>query len=57
MHTKDARNLGETEQRIYLLNGWREALLGQQYLAEVIMAVITINSWNRLAITTGLHAE
>ena len=24
MHTKDARALGETEQRIYLLNAWRE---------------------------------
>ncbi len=25
MHTKDARALGETEQRLYLLNAWREA--------------------------------
>lgn len=25
MHTKDARHIGETEQRIYLLNAWREA--------------------------------
>ena len=25
MHTKDARALGETEQRIYLLNAWRES--------------------------------
>jgi AhpD family alkylhydroperoxidase len=25
MHTKDARALGETEQRIYLLNSWRES--------------------------------
>jgi alkylhydroperoxidase family enzyme len=25
MHTKDARALGETEQRIYALNAWREA--------------------------------
>jgi alkylhydroperoxidase family enzyme len=24
MHTKDARALGETEQRLYLLNAWRE---------------------------------
>jgi AhpD family alkylhydroperoxidase len=24
MHTKDARKLGETEQRIYVLNAWRE---------------------------------
>jgi AhpD family alkylhydroperoxidase len=25
MHTKDARAAGETEQRIYLLNAWRES--------------------------------
>lgn len=25
MHTKDARAMGETEQRIYALNAWREA--------------------------------
>lgn len=25
MHTKDARAIGETEQRIYLLNAWHEA--------------------------------
>lgn len=25
MHSKDAREYGETEQRIYLLNAWREA--------------------------------
>jgi AhpD family alkylhydroperoxidase len=25
MHTADARNSGETEQRLYLLNAWREA--------------------------------
>jgi len=27
MHTRDARKLGETEQRIYLLNAWRETQL------------------------------
>lgn len=25
MHSKDARHIGETEQRIYLLSAWREA--------------------------------
>ena len=25
MHSKDARALGETEQRLYMLNAWREA--------------------------------
>lgn len=27
MHTQDARKMGETEQRIYLLNAWRETHL------------------------------
>jgi AhpD family alkylhydroperoxidase len=27
MHSKDARKLGETEQRLYLLNAWRETNL------------------------------
>jgi len=27
MHSKDARENGETEQRLYLLNAWREATL------------------------------
>jgi AhpD family alkylhydroperoxidase len=27
MHTKDARALGETEQRIHVLNAWRQSLL------------------------------
>ena len=27
MHTKEARAAGETEQRLYLLPAWREALL------------------------------
>ncbi len=89
MHTRDARKAGETEQRIYLLNAWREApvfseeerailalteevtliqnggvsdetygnalrLLGEKYLAQVIMAITVINSWNRIAISTKL---
>lgn len=91
MHTKDARKLGETEQRIYLLNAWREAgfyteaeraalalteavtlistggvsdeIYGEvrehfdekQYVA-LIMAINAINSWNRIAISTGMTA-
>jgi AhpD family alkylhydroperoxidase len=27
MHTKDARSRGETEERLYLLNAWRESAL------------------------------
>ncbi|UKT63691.1 carboxymuconolactone decarboxylase family protein [Pedobacter mucosus] len=85
MHSIDARKLGETEQRLYLLNAWKEtnlfteeeqailalteevtlisnhvsdatyqraaALFSEQYLAQIIMAIVTINAWNRLAIT------
>jgi len=88
MHTKDARKSGETEQRIYALNAWRDTtfyteeerailalteevtlinnhvsdetyasaarLLSESYLAQVILAVITINAWNRIGITTLL---
>ena len=88
MHTKEARKSGETEQRIYALNAWRdtpffteeersilsiteevtiinnhvkdetykaaENLLGKTYLAQVILAIITINAWNRIGITTLL---
>ena len=91
MHTKDARKLGETEQRIYLLNAWRESAVyteaersvlalteavtvitnggvSDEVYAEVrehfdegqcvaiIMAINTINCWNRIAITTGMTA-
>jgi AhpD family alkylhydroperoxidase len=86
MHTKDARASGETEQRLYLLDAWREApfytdreraalewteavtlvseghvpddvyerVRGQYSEKEVVnltMAVVAINSWNRLAIS------
>lgn len=88
MHTRDARNSGETEQRIYSLNAWRDTpfftdeerailalteevtlisnhvkdktyqdafdLLGESYLAQVILAIITINAWNRIGIATQL---
>ncbi|GLU52096.1 carboxymuconolactone decarboxylase family protein [Dyadobacter frigoris] len=88
MHTKEARAIGETEQRIYALNAWREtpffteeeravlalseevtliqnhvsdntyknaiALLGDHYVAQVIMAAIAINAWNRIGIATNL---
>jgi AhpD family alkylhydroperoxidase len=88
MHTKEARKAGETEQRIYALNAWRDTpffseeeqailalteevtlisnhvkdetyeqaakVLEQTYLAQVILAIITINVWNRIGITTNL---
>jgi AhpD family alkylhydroperoxidase len=84
MHTRDAREMGETEQRIYALSAWREApffsekeraalgltesvtLLsesgvpdevwdeaerhfGERDLANLLMAIVTINAWNRIA--------
>ena len=88
MHATAARQNRETEQRLYLLNGWREApqiyseaeqamlkvveevtliakgglsdstytlaekLLGRDKLADVIMATVTINSWNRIVISS-----
>jgi AhpD family alkylhydroperoxidase len=86
MHTKDARALGETEQRIYTLNAWREApfftdreraalewteavtkvavdqvpdtvyeavrpYFDENELVALTFAVVTINAWNRLAIS------
>jgi len=90
MHTKEARKNGETEQRIYLLNAWKEtslfneeekvvlalteeitliskggvdtetyqkaiALFGENYVAQLIMLAVTINAWNRIAVTTQLQ--
>lgn len=31
--------------------------LGEKYVAEAIMAVIVINGWNRIAITTGMQPK
>ena len=91
MHTKEARKAGETEQRIYALNAWRDTpffseeerailalteeitlinnhvkdetyeqaakVLEETYLAQVILAIITINIWNRIGIATNLMPE
>lgn len=89
MHVKDAMELGETSQRLFLLDAWRETELftpkeravlalteamtlvtqghvpddvyqeaskhlSSQELAAVIMAVVAINGWNRIAITTRM---
>jgi AhpD family alkylhydroperoxidase len=86
MHWKDLRTLGETEQRLYSLDAWREcpwysdrerAALAwteavtliardrvpdavyesvrphftETELADLTLAVATINAWNRLAIS------
>ena len=90
MHSKDARAAGETEQRLYLLDAWREApfyspreraalawtealtLISQTHapddvyeearaqfsekeLADLTMAIVAINGWNRIAI--GFRSE
>lgn len=90
MHTKDALKLGETPQRIFLLNAWRETSLfsdeekamlaiaeevtliskhgvtEQTYaqaekffsagqIADIIMAVVVINAWNRIAVSTQMQ--
>ena len=89
MHTTDALKQGETAQRIFLLNAWREtklftpeekvvlaiteevtlisqnglsdktyseaiAMFDENYIAKIIMAVVTINAWNRIAISTHM---
>jgi len=92
MHTKEARKLGETEDRIYALSAWKESplftdieravfsvteeitaisinglstetydnaisLLGERSLAQWVMHIVTINAWNRIAISTKMkHA-
>jgi AhpD family alkylhydroperoxidase len=93
LHTKEARKLGETEQRIYLVSVWREApnifndeeqlllemteeitlihqhglsdrlyekainLWGEERTAQVMMAIININSLNRIGVGLNLHPD
>ena len=90
MHFKDAKAQGERDERLYLLNAWREApfysereraallwtetltlisengapddvyqevreQFDEQELANLTLAIVTINGWNRFAI--GFRAE
>ncbi len=92
MHTTDALKYGETTQRIFLLNAWRETnlfteeeqillamteeitlianhgLSDETYakavlffdanqIAQVIMAIVTINAWNRIAVSSRMEVE
>lgn len=85
MHSKDARAAGETEQRLYALDAWREtpfysareraalawtealtliadthapdaeyesarAQFSEQEMADLTLAIVAINGWNRFAI-------
>lgn len=87
MHASDALKQGETAQRIFLLNAWKDTglfteeektilamteevtlisqnglseqtyRLAKQFfdenqIAQIIMAVVTINAWNRIVIST-----
>lgn len=87
MHASDAQKNGESSQRIFLLNAWRETelfteeektilaiteeitlisrnglndntyrqaekLFDAHLIAQIIMAVVTINAWNRIVIST-----
>jgi AhpD family alkylhydroperoxidase len=90
IHTQDAIKNGETTQRIFLLNAWREAegifteeervvlaiteeitlihqsglsddtytnalqFFSETQIADIITAVITINLWNRVVLSTHL---
>lgn len=89
MHTEEALKIGETQQRIFLLNAWKETDLfteeekailalteeitlisrqgvsdasyrlaakffSEETIAHIIMAVVTINAWNRIAVSTHL---
>lgn len=86
MHTKDAREAGESEQRLYTLSAWRETPFfsereraalalteavtriadhpqgevlhdelrrhfSDKEIVDLTLAIVAINSWNRLAIT------
>ena len=55
MHWKDARAAGETEQRLYGLSAWRECpFYSERELADLTLAITTINAWNRLSIAARL---
>ena len=93
IHAKDARKMGETEQRIYVIGVWREApnifseeeqlvlemteeitlihehglsdrlyekaisLWGEERTARMMMAIININSVNRIGVGLNLHPD
>jgi len=91
MHWKDLRAIGESEQRMYSLDAWRECpyytdreraalawteevtkisngqaedsiyievrkQFNERELADLTLAVATINAWNRLAIASRMEA-
>jgi AhpD family alkylhydroperoxidase len=92
MHGRQARKLGETDQRLDTLAAWWETpfftveeqaalrlaeeitlisehglsdevygnainILGEQKVSQLMLAILTINSWNRIAIATHMVPE
>jgi AhpD family alkylhydroperoxidase len=90
MHTKEALKDGDTSQRLFLLNAWRETglftpeerialamteeitliskgglsdatyqsatgVFSEKEVAQIIMVISTINTWNRIAISTRME--
>ncbi|MBX6741760.1 MAG: carboxymuconolactone decarboxylase family protein [Acetobacteraceae bacterium] len=54
MHSRDARRLGETEQRLYLLDAWRESPL---YSAQERAALAWTEALTRIAETRAPDAD
>ncbi|HVV09051.1 carboxymuconolactone decarboxylase family protein [Amycolatopsis sp.] len=54
MHYKDARKIGETEQRIYLLNAWREAGV---YTEQEEAALALADAMTKLSETQDVAAD
>lgn len=87
MHTQEALKDGESQQRLFLLDAWRETdlyteeeriilqiteevtlihrnglteqtyqkaieLFDEHYFSQIMMSIVTINAWNRIAIGT-----
>ena len=57
MHTKDARLAGETEQRLYLLNAWREAPMYSQRERAALAWTEAVTRLSDEEITDELYAE
>lgn len=92
MHTQEALQAGERQQRIFLLSAWREsglftpeekailalteevtlihqhgvsdatyaaaqAFFDEQTIGEIILSVVLINAWNRIAVSTQLQVQ
>lgn len=53
MHTKDARAIGETEQRIYCLNAWRES----PFYTDAERAALTLTEAVTLVATSRVPDE